>query len=122
MLGMFAFNVQGISGGLYQMLNHGVSTGALFLLVGMIYENPFKRDFSVWWFGSSRLIFTIFFIIVTLSSIVPMTNGFVGEYLILLGTFGPKRICVFRSLGGSSQQPTCFGWLNVSFWSSRPDC
>lgn len=88
-LGLFAMNVAGLSGGLYQMLNHGISTGALFILIGMIYERTHSREISQ--YGGLALaapIFTIFFIIVTMSSIaVPLTNGFVGEYLILMGTF-----------------------------------
>lgn len=102
MLGMFAFNVQGISGGLYQMLNHGVSTGALFLLVGMIYEKTHSREISQYGgLAPAAPIFTIFFIIVTLSSIaVPMTNGFVGEYLILLGTFLAQKGYVYFAVLG----------------------
>lgn len=89
MIGMFAMNQQGVSGALYQMLNHGVSTGALFLLVGMIYERTHTREIKDYsGLASAAPIFTIAFIVVTMSSIaVPMTNGFVGEYLILLGTF-----------------------------------
>jgi NADH-quinone oxidoreductase subunit M len=89
MLGMFAFNMQGIQGSIYQMLNHGVSTGSLFLIVGMIYERRHTRliaDFG----GLSKVmpIYAVFFMIVTLSSIgLPGTNGFVGEFLILLGAF-----------------------------------
>jgi NADH-quinone oxidoreductase subunit M len=89
MLGMFALNVEGMSGAVLQMLNHGVSTGALFLIVGMIYERRHTRmieDFG----GIAKVmpVFATFFMIVTLSSIgLPFTNGFVGEYLILLGTF-----------------------------------
>ena len=89
MLGMFAFNMQGIQGSIYQMLNHGISTGSLFLIVGMIYERRHTRliaDFG----GLSKVmpIYAVFFMIVTLSSIgLPGTNGFVGEFLILLGVF-----------------------------------
>jgi len=89
MLGMFAFNMQGIEGSIYQMLNHGISTGSLFLIVGMIYERRHTRmiaDFG----GLSKVmpIYAVFFMIVTLSSIgLPGTNGFVGEFLILLGAF-----------------------------------
>jgi NADH-quinone oxidoreductase subunit M len=89
MLGIFAFNMQGLEGGIYQMLNHGVSTGGLFLIVGMIYERRHTRmiaDFG----GLSKVMprLAVFFMIVTLSSIaLPGTNGFVGEFLILLGTF-----------------------------------
>jgi NADH-quinone oxidoreductase subunit M len=89
LIGMFCFNIQGMSGALYQMLNHGVSTGALFLLVGMIYERTHTREISKYGGLASRMpLFTISFFIITLSSIaVPLTNGFVGEFLILLGTF-----------------------------------
>jgi len=89
MLGMFALNMQGVQGSIYQMLNHGISTGSLFLIVGMVYERRHTRmiaDFG----GLSKVmpIFAAFFMIVTLSSIgLPGTNGFVGEFLILLGAF-----------------------------------
>ncbi len=93
MIGLFAFNIYGMSGGLYQMLNHGISTGALFLMVGMIYERTHSREISKYGgLAKAVPIFTILFMIVTLSSIaVPMTNGFVGEFLILLGTFQAHR-------------------------------
>lgn len=88
-LGLFAYNMYGMTGGMYQMLNHGISTGALFLLVGMIYERTHSREIAKYGGLASVLpLFTIAFFIVTLSSIaVPLTNGFVGEFLILLGTF-----------------------------------
>jgi NADH-quinone oxidoreductase subunit M len=89
MLGMFAFTAQGVTGSVYQMLNHGVSTGALFLIVGMIYERRHTRQIAD--FGGLAGIMPVFatcFMIVTLSSIaLPGTNGFVGEFLILVGTF-----------------------------------
>ena len=89
MLGIFAFNMQGVEGGILQMINHGLSTGALFLLVGMIYERRHTRmiaDFGG--LARSMPVFTAFFMIVTLSSIgLPGLNGFVGEFLILVGTF-----------------------------------
>src|SRR3989304_8396016 len=89
MLGLFAFNLQGIQGAIYQMLNHGLSTGALFLIVGMIYERRHTRmidDFGGLW--KPMPIFSAFFLVVTLSSIgLPGLNGFVGEFLILLGSF-----------------------------------
>lgn len=94
MLGLFAFNIYGATGGLYQMLNHGVSTGALFLLVGMVYERTHSRLISDYG-GLAKVapIFAIVFLIVTFSSIaVPLTNGFVGEFLILLGGFQANRI------------------------------
>lgn len=94
MLGMFAFNTQGVQGSIYQMLNHGISTGALFLLVGIIYERRHTRmiaDFG----GLSKVmpVYAAIFMIVTLSSIgLPGTNGFVGEFLILLGAFKARTI------------------------------
>jgi len=89
LIGLFAFNEFGAAGSLYQMLNHGISTGALFLLVGMIYERTHSREISRYGGLAAVLpLFTIAFFVVTLSSIaVPMTNGFVGEFLILLGAF-----------------------------------
>jgi NADH-quinone oxidoreductase subunit M len=89
MLGMFAFNMQGIQGSIYQMLNHGISTGSLFLIVGMVYERRHTRQIADFG-GLSKVmpIYAVFFMIVTLSSIgLPGTNGFVGEFLILLGAF-----------------------------------
>jgi NADH-quinone oxidoreductase subunit M len=88
-IGLFSLNDIGVTGSLYQMLNHGVSTGALFLLVGMIYERRHTREISA--FGGITKVmplFAVVFMIVTLSSIaLPGTNGFIGEFLILLGTW-----------------------------------
>jgi len=89
MLGIFVLNIQGIQGGIYQMLNHGLSTGALFLIVGMIYERRHTKLMSEFG-GISKVmpIFAAFFMLSTLSSIgLPLLNGFVGEFLILLGAF-----------------------------------
>jgi NADH-quinone oxidoreductase subunit M len=89
MLGIFALNPQGVEGAIYQMLNHGVSTGALFLLVGMIYLRRHTREISE--FGGlwkSVPIFAAIFMVVMLSSIgLPGLNGFVGEFLIMLGAY-----------------------------------
>jgi NADH-quinone oxidoreductase subunit M len=88
-LGLFSFTEQGMQGALYQMLNHGVSTGALFLLVGMVYDRRHTRQISE--FGglaTSMPWFSTFFVMASLSSIgLPFLNGFVGEFLILLGTW-----------------------------------
>ena len=89
MIGLFALNQYGVTGGLFQMLNHGISTGALFLMVGFIYDRTHSREIAQYG-GLAKVlpIYTIIFFIITFSSIaVPMTNGFVGEFLILLGTF-----------------------------------
>jgi len=88
-LGSFAFTVHGIEGSILQMINHGISTGALFLIVGIIYERRHTRLISEFG-GLARVMpmFAVVFMIVTLSSIaLPGTNGFVGEFLILLGVF-----------------------------------
>lgn len=102
MLGLFALNVQGIEGGILQMLNHGFSTGALFLLVGMIYERRHTRmieDFGGLW--KQMPVFAAFFMVVTLSSIgLPGLNGFVGEFLILVGTFKAKAVYAILAATG----------------------
>lgn len=101
-LGLFALNSYGVTGGLYQMLNHGISTGALFLLVGMIYERTHSREISSYsGLAGAAPIFTILFLIVTLSSIaVPMTNGFIGEYLILLGAYSKEPVAAYFAVTG----------------------
>jgi NADH-quinone oxidoreductase subunit M len=89
MLGLMALSAEGLTGGVYQMLNHGVSTGALFLLVGMLYERRHTRLISEYG-GIAKQVPKIatMFVIVTLSSVgLPGTNGFVGEFLILSGTW-----------------------------------
>ncbi|MFN2597113.1 MAG: NuoM family protein [Pyrinomonadaceae bacterium] len=111
MLGLFSFTEQGMQGALYQMLNHGVSTGALFLIVGMIYERRHTRmiaDFG----GLSKPMpwFATVFVIASLSSIgLPLLNGFVGEFLIMLGTWtspfqfarwmNPRVVTMFAATG-----------------------
>jgi NADH-quinone oxidoreductase subunit M len=94
MLGMFALNMQGVQGSIYQMLNHGISTGSLFLIVGMIYERRHTRQIAEFGGLAKKMpIFAVFFMIVTLSSIgLPGTNGFVGEFLILLGAFQSNAV------------------------------
>ncbi len=89
MLGIFALNVHGLTGGVLQMVNHGLSTGALFLLVGMLYERRHTREIADFG-GIARPmpVFAACFGIVTMSSIgLPMLNGFVGEFLILVGVY-----------------------------------
>jgi NADH-quinone oxidoreductase subunit M len=88
-LGIFALNSQGLEGGILQMLNHGVSTGALFLAVGIIYERTHTRMIADYGGIAAKVpIYATFLLIITLSSIgLPGTNGFVGEFPILLGAF-----------------------------------
>jgi NADH-quinone oxidoreductase subunit M len=99
MLGLFALNPQGIQGGILQMVNHGISTGALFLIVGMIYERRHTRDMDA--FGGLWKIMPLYgalTLIVALSSMgLPGLNGFVGEFTILLGAWEAGQ--AGRSLG-----------------------
>jgi NADH-quinone oxidoreductase subunit M len=94
MLGLFALNSQGVQGAILQMINHGLSTGALFLLVGMIYEQTHTRELRV--YGGLWKVTPIFgtiMLIAALSSMgLPGLNGFVGEFTILLGAFGSEAI------------------------------
>lgn len=101
-LGIFSFTSQSMEGAIYQMLNHGISTGALFLLVGVIYERRHTRQIEE--FGglaNPMPMYAAFFLVATLSSIgLPGLNGFVGEFLILLGTFGVNRSrAAFAAIG-----------------------
>jgi NADH-quinone oxidoreductase subunit M len=101
MLGLFAFNIQGMQGGTIQMINHGLSTGALFFLVGVIYERRHTRLIAEYG-GIAKVMpkYAALFMIVALSSIgLPGLNGFVGEFLILVGAF--KSSVTFGILGAS---------------------
>jgi len=89
MLGMFALNPQGLNGSIIQQINHGISTGALFLIVGMIYERRHTREISQ--FGGLSSVmpnYAVVFLIMTMSSIgLPLLNGFIGEFVIMQGAF-----------------------------------
>ena len=93
MLGLFTFTTQGVSGAILQMVNHGLSTGALFLLVGVLYDRAHRRgidDFG----GLARTmpVFAVALVLTTMSSVaMPGLNGFVGEFLVLAGTFRVHR-------------------------------
>ena len=120
MLGTFAFTAQGVSGGILQMVNHGLSTGALFLLVGMIYERTHTRLIADYGGLARRIpVFTAFFLIVMLSSVgLPGLNGFVGEFTILLGTF--RANVLWAALGGDGRDPGARGicWACTSACST----
>src|SRR6266478_6406042 len=102
MLGLFTLTPQGLVGGVIQMVNHGLSTGALFLMVGMIYERRHTRLISE--FGGLWAVipaFSALFLIVCLSSLgLPGLNGFVGEFLILVGTFQVHRLAAVLASSG----------------------
>jgi NADH-quinone oxidoreductase subunit M len=94
MLGMFALNPVGITGSILQQLNHGISTGALFLLVGVVYERRHTREISEYG-GLSKVmpVYAAIFLLMTMSSIgLPTLNGFIGEILILQGIFVVDKI------------------------------
>jgi NADH-quinone oxidoreductase subunit M len=94
MLGMFALNPVGITGSIVQQLNHGISTGALFLIVGIVYERRHTREISEYG-GLSKVmpVFAAVFMVMTMSSIgLPTLNGFIGEFLILQGVFVANKI------------------------------
>lgn len=88
-LGLFALNQRGLEGAILQMINHGIVTGALFLAIGMIYERTHTREISAYGgLASTMPVFAGFFLLFTLAAVgLPGTNGFVGEFLILLGGF-----------------------------------
>jgi NADH-quinone oxidoreductase subunit M len=94
MLGMFALNPVGITGSIVQQLNHGISTGALFLIVGIVYERRHTREISEYG-GLSKVmpVYAAVFLIMTMSSIgLPTLNGFIGEFLILQGVFVASKV------------------------------
>jgi NADH-quinone oxidoreductase subunit M len=99
-LGIFALTSQGISGGILQMVNHGISTGGLFLIVGMLYERRHTKEMSA--FGGIWKALPILggiTLLISLSSMgLPGLNGFVGEFTILLGTFGSPTLGFFFAL------------------------
>jgi NADH-quinone oxidoreductase subunit M len=93
-LGIFSFTQIGVDGAVYQMLNHGVSTGALFMLLGMMYER--RHTYEITEYGGIATpmpVFATFFMFIMLSSVgLPLMNGFVGEFLILSGAFQARQI------------------------------
>jgi NADH-quinone oxidoreductase subunit M len=93
-LGIFALNSQGVEGGILQMINHGVVTGALFLSVGIIYERTHSRQIADYGGLATYMpVYAAFFMVFTLAAVgLPGTNGFIGEFLIILGGFTANRL------------------------------
>ena len=93
-LGIFSFTQLGVDGAVYQMLNHGVSTGALFMLLGMIYDRRHTYEISEYGgLATPMPIYATFFTFIMLSSVgLPLLNGFVGEFLVLSGAFQARQI------------------------------
>lgn len=92
-LGIFALNIQGVEGGILQMINHGVVTGALFLCVGVIYERTHSRQIADYGGVATPMpVYATFFMVFTLAAVgFPGTNGFIGEFLIILGGFTANK-------------------------------
>jgi len=101
-LGIFALNTQGLEGGILQMLNHGVVTGALFLSVGIVYDRTHSRQIADYGGLATHMpIYAAFFMVFTLSAIgLPATNGFIGEFLIILGGFTANKLAGVLALTG----------------------
>ncbi|MFC2167478.1 NuoM family protein, partial [Acidobacteriota bacterium] len=100
MLAIFSVNFEGLQGGIYQMLNHGLSTGALFLCVGILYERAHTRLIKDYGGVSKQMpIFAVFFLICLLSSVgLPGLNGFVGEILCLFGIFKANQFLAIMAV------------------------
>ena len=122
-LGTFAITSQALAGSVVQMVNHGVSTGALFLLVGMIYERRHTRQISeLKGLQSVAPIFAGFFTVVMLSSVgLPGLNGFVGEFLILIGSFGTARWWVVAATVGVVLAALYLLWAYQRVFHGEPD-
>jgi len=122
-LGSFAFTSQSISGSVLQMINHGVSTGALFLLVGWIYERRHTRQIAeLRGIQAVAPIFAAGFMVVMLSSVgVPGLNGFVGEYLVLIGSFATARWWTVVGAAGVILAAVYLLWAYQRVFHGEPD-
>jgi NADH-quinone oxidoreductase subunit M len=122
-LGVFGLSQQGLEGGVLQMVNHGLSTGALFLLVGMIYERRHTRQIAE--LGGIQRVAPVFagvFMLVMLSSIgLPGLNGFVGEFLVLIGTFVTRRWWAVAATVGVILAAVYLLWAYQRVFHGRPE-
>jgi NADH-quinone oxidoreductase subunit M len=113
MLGMFALNPVGITGSIIQQINHGISTGALFLIVGIVYERRHTRQISEYG-GLSKVmpVYAAIFLVMTMSSIgLPTLNGFIGELLILQGAFVASKVWAAFAASGVVLGAAYMLWL-----------
>jgi len=124
-LGIFSFNALAVQGAIYQMLNHGVSTGALFLLVGMIYDRLHTRNIAdMGGLATPAPVLASFFLVATLSSIgLPLLNNFVGEFLILLGVLQERTLYAALAATGVVFSAAYMLWMyqRVFFGEPRPE-
>jgi len=119
MLGMFALNTLGLQGSVLQMVNHGLSTGGLFLLVGMIYERRHTRMISE--FGGLAHVmpvYAVFTLIIFLASMgLPLLNGFIGEFMILQGVYSANPVWAYWAVSGVVLGAAYLLWLYQRvFW------
>ena len=112
-LGIFTFTQAGTDGAVYQMLNHGISTGALFMLAGMLYERKHTYELSNYGgLATPMPIYATFFMIAVLSSVgLPLLNGFVGEFLVLSGAFQAKMIYGILAASGVIWSAAYLLWM-----------
>ena len=122
-LGIFALNTEGLEGGLLQMVNHGLSTGALFLLVGFIYERRHTRQISeLIGLQKAAPVLAAVFTVVMLSSVgLPGLNGFVGEFLILTGAFVAHRWWAVVAAAGVIFAALYLLWAYQRVFHGTPD-
>jgi len=122
-LGTFALTTQGIQGGVLQMVNHGISTGALFLLVGMIYDRRHTREIAALkGLQKSAPILAAVFTVVMLSSIgLPGLNGFAGEFLVLVGSFLTRRWWTVVAAAGVILAALYLLWAYQRVFHGEPD-
>jgi len=125
-LGIFMLNGQGVEGAILQMINHGITTGALFLCVGMIYERTHSRELSsAMGVGQYMPIYVTFLAFFSLSSLAfPATNSFVGEFLILAGAFAKNKVVAACAIPGAILAAAyMFRMLQKVVWggTSNPD-
>ncbi len=122
--GIFAMNTQGIQGGILQMVNHGIVTGALFLLIGIVYERTHTRQIADYGGAASVLpVYSALFMIFTLAAVgLPGTNGFIGEFLILLGGFTASKVLGVFAATGVIIGAAYMLWLyqNIFFVETNP--
>jgi NADH-quinone oxidoreductase subunit M len=119
MLGMFALNPLGIEGSVLQMVNHGLSTGGLFLIVGLIYERRHTKDIAE--FGGLAVVMPVyatFTLIIFLASMgLPLLNGFIGELLILQGAYAANKVWAYWAVSGIVLGAAYLLWLYQRvFW------
>ena len=121
-LGIFSFNAIAVQGAVYQMINHGVSTGALFLLVGMIYERLHTRNIAdMGGLATPAPALATYFMITTLASIgLPLLNNFVGEFLILLGVFEERTLYATLAATGVVLSAAYMLWMYQRVFFGEP--